>query len=323
MLYRSQLLAVMIAPIALLSMTHPARGERLSNADVTFISFGSVNGEITDCGCKSNPKGGLDFRAGIVDSLRGSNVPFLHVDLGNFTSTTEHTKDALTRFVWEAMEETEVAATTPGPRELQEWDLFQELREGSPVRVVSTNLTYLDAGQEKPVGDRHVVVVRNGVSIGLIGLIGEQAFSSAGLSGVDIRMSDPSAAAQRAVEEIRDQVDLVVLLSELSKAELQTVLNQVPDIDVALAGYMPPFLEEAEQLGKTVVQQTGTRGQFLGSLTVIVDPKGELIDHGTHNVTMWDPLPRNAKMTERVEALVALNAETVAKARASATPAGD
>jgi len=320
---RPLLFAMLAATTSLFWVASPVRSARLTNADVTFVSFGSVNGEVADCGCKARPKGGLDLRAGYIDWLRNENVPFLHLDLGNFSSTTEHTKEALTRFVWEAMEEMEVAATTPGPRELQEWALFQELREGSPVRVISTNLTYLDSGQEKPVGDRYTVLVRNGISIGLIGLIGEQAFASVRPPLSDVRMSDAATSARQAIEELEGDADLIVLLAQLTSAELRDVLKAAPGIDVVLSGYLTPFMEEAEVEGNTIIQQTGTRGHYLGSLTVTLDPQGQRIVHSTHNVVMWDPIPRKMSMKERVEALEARNEEVIAKARAAALQSGD
>ncbi|MEZ4651444.1 MAG: hypothetical protein R3E97_22150 [Candidatus Eisenbacteria bacterium] len=113
-------LATLAASCALLALPHESTAERLTNAEITIVSFGSVSGEVTDCGCRAHPKGGLDIRSGYVDWLREENVPFLHVDLGNFTAVKDNTRSLLTHFLWDAMEEMDVDGDA-GPRELEYW----------------------------------------------------------------------------------------------------------------------------------------------------------------------------------------------------------
>jgi 2',3'-cyclic-nucleotide 2'-phosphodiesterase/3'-nucleotidase len=202
------------------------------------------------------------------------------------------------------MVELEVDATTPGPRELQYWTLYRELMGRKDLEVVSSNLTMVENGQEVPVGVPYKIVQRNGLDIGLIGLIGGTQFSGTKLpEGVEVRWSDPFEAAKRVVPEIRDQVDLVVLMSQMSHGDTDKLIQEVEGIDVALYGNNAPWREDAEMVGDTVTNATGTRGQYLGHLMLIIGPDGELVDYGAFNEQVIEPLPERSAMAEKVAAL--------------------
>lgn len=224
--------------------------------------------------------------------------------MGNFASTTEGVEELTTRFLWESMAEMNVDATTPGPRELQYFTLYRELMARKDVDVVSSNLTVVENGQEVPVGVPYKIVQRNGLDIGLIGLIGGSQFSTTTLpDGTEVRWSDPIEAAKKLVPQIRDQVDLIVLMSEMSQGETDKLIQEVEGIDVALYGNNAPWREEAEKVGNTITNATGTRGQYLGNLMLIIGPDGELVDYGTFNEQVIEPLPERAVMAEKVAEL--------------------
>jgi 2',3'-cyclic-nucleotide 2'-phosphodiesterase (5'-nucleotidase family) len=206
-----------------------------------------------------------------------------------------------TRFLWDSMAELAVDATTPGPRELQYWPVYKELMGRGDVPVVSSNLTHVENGEEKPVGVPYRLLERNGLKIGLIGLIGGGQFSSTKLpEGADVRWSDPIEAAKRVIPEIRDQVDLVVLMSQMSSGDTDRLLRDVEGIDVALYGNNAPWRDDCTKVGNTVTNSTGTRGQYLGHLMLIVGPDGDLVDFGAFNRQVSEDLPERPTMAEKV-----------------------
>ena len=224
-----------------------------------------------------------------------------------------------TRFLWDAMAELEVDATTPGPRELQYWSLFKELMGRGDVPVVSSNLTYVENGEEKPVGVPYRLLERNGLKIGLIGLIGGGQFSSTKLpEGADVHWSDPIEAAKRVIPEIRSQVDLVVLMSQMSNSDTDRLIRDVEGIDVALYGNNPPWRDECAKVANTVTNSAGSRGQYLGHLLLIVGPEGELVDFGSYNRQVSEDLPERPSMAEKVAAVEAQQKEIRDAARDAA-----
>lgn len=209
-------------------------------------------------------------------------------------STEEHGKELRSRHLWNEMVRFDVAATTPGPRELAEWELFSKFLEEGTVPVVSSNLQIRTDEGEEPLGQRFLIVEENGIRLGLIGLLGGNEFANARLpEGLLLGYDDPSEAARELVDELSTQVDLIVLLSQMSIDQTDLLLEEVAGIDVALYGSRPPFVNEAEKLGETIVNMTGSRGQFVGSLTVIVSPEGEILQFASHNVPLDKKFPKD------------------------------
>lgn len=255
-----------------------------------------------------------------MDSLNAAHTPAIHVDLGNFASTEALVDKDLTRFIWERMVEIGVDVTTPGPRELQHWDLYKELMASGTIPVVSSNLTLVENGQSKPVGQPYLIIERNGIKTALFGLMGGSQFTGAHLpEGVEVQFGDPFEAARVLVPELSTKADVVVLLSEMSTADTDRLVAEVPGIDVALYGNLAPWNEECTKVSNTIAQRTGTRGQYLGHLILILDPEGNIIDFGSKNVQMNERVPEQLALAEKV----AVEEETVKKIREAQRPGAD
>ena len=231
-----------------------------------------------------NRRGGVARRATLIDSLQALEEPLVHLDLGNFMSTSKPGKELRSRHLWNEMIRLNVVATTPGPRELAEWNLFSEFLAEGEIPVVSSNLRRKTDGGETPLADRSLIVEENGIRLGLIGLIGGNEFANARIpDGLSLSFSDPAEVAKTLVDELAADVDLIVLLSQMSTDHTDLLLEAVPGIDVALYGNRAPFVDRAERLGGTIVNMTGNRGQYVGSLTIIVSPEGEIVEFGSEN----------------------------------------
>lgn len=225
----------------------------------------------------------------------------------------------LTQFIWDRMVELGVDATTPGPRELQYWDLYKTFVASGDIAVISSNLTLVENGRSSPVGQPYVIVERNGIKTALFGLIGGSQFTGTRLpEGVEIQFGDPFEAARTLVPELRTQADLVVLMSQMSTADTDRLLQEVPGIDAALYGNLAPWNEECTKVGETITQRTGTRGQYLGHLILILDPDGKVIDYGSKNMQMNERVPEQPALAEKVTA----EEEAVKKIREEQRSAG-
>lgn len=237
------------------------------------------------------------------------------MDLGNFASNRAKVDEMTSRFIWDTMVDMGVDAFSPGPRELQYWNLLEDFMAEGAIPVVSSNLTYLDNGEEKPVGQRYLILERNGVKVALMALMGGSQFSTARIpSDVQVVFADPFQTAQELVPELQKQADLVVLMSQMTTPDTNRLIQEVPGIDAALYGNLAPWVDRASQVGETVINQTGTRGQYLGHLVMIVDPDGKLIDWGSKNVQMAENIPED----EAFAAKVAEHEEEVKKVQTGA-----
>jgi hypothetical protein len=214
--------------------------------------------------------------------------------LGDFTKQDEATGDFETRFIWETMEKMHVAAVSPGPRELQAWSTFKDLLAKGTIPVVASNVALKDGGVEKPIGVATMVIPVNGVKIGLFSLMGGAEFASARPpEGTEFAFHDPFQLAPQLVAQLRKQADMVVLMSQLSPNDTDRLVQAVPGIDVALYGQKAGYDDNAHKVGETIINQTGTRGQYLGKLVLIVDPTGKIVDFGSQNAALDTTFPED------------------------------
>lgn len=229
--------------------------------------------------------------------------------MGNWASNQSFVDTYVNDFLWDTMKSLDIAAMTPGPRELTYWPFLKTCLADGSIPIVSSNLVYTEGAPEaKPVGTTHLIVERNGIKVGLMALMGGTQFSSARIPAeADVRFQDPFERAPQVVEELKKEgAEIIALMSEMSTADTEKLIEQVPGIDLAFFGNMAPWAEDAEKVGNTIVQKTGTRGQYLGELTVIVDPDGQIIDFGSQNgamlATTYGEIPELVTKVEEVEA---------------------
>ena len=117
---------------------------------------------------------------------------------------------------------------------------------------------------------------------------------------IDESFEDPFAAARRILPELRGQGDVVVLLSQMSTAETDSLLKLVPGIDVALYGHEAEYEESAQRLASTVVSRTGVRGQYVGDLQLTVDPQGKIVSFQSVNLPLAKTMPEDSVAAKEV-----------------------
>ena len=116
----------------------------------------------------------------------------------------------------------------------------------------------------------YTILERNGLKIGIFGLIGKDAEDSAPMTSVGFQ--DIVSSAKKTVLKLREQekVDLIVCLShsgtskDKSESEDEQLANKVPGIDVIISGHTHTRLDKPIIVGKTVIGSCGEYGNYLG-----------------------------------------------------------
>lgn len=181
--------------------------------------------------------------------------------------------------------------------------VFTPLMKGASFPVLGANI------YEKATGKRYappsVIVERNGLKVGVIGIIGVDARSVALPSGItSLDFTDPVEEVRAAVKELRPKVDLVVVLAHQGKtgpmqtdaearpevqrdfAEDIALVGAVPGIDVFVGGHAHRGIEKPYVHPKTgtLVVQTYGYGTRLGYLKLklkegrVAEWRGELLE---------------------------------------------
>lgn len=189
--------------------------------------------------------------------------------------------------------------------------LWQKNRAAFPV--LGANLFF--KGTEHPFAQRHTIIERNGIRIGVVGLLGQDAASTAiARDHIDeLDVTDPAVAARKSVDELRGDVDLIVLLTHQghtapmqTDAEADPRLTRDIDTDIALAdavtgvdvlfgGHADAGTREPVVSPKngTLIMQTFGQATYLGYLQLTLD--GESREIKSYNGKL---IPVNADVLE-------------------------
>lgn len=160
-----------------------------------------------------------------------------------------------------------------------------------PFPVLGANLDY--KGTQHPFAQRHTIIERGGIRIGVIGILGQDAASSAvaPMHIDELDVVDPKERVQRSVDELKEDVDLIVLLTHQGHtAPMQTdaeidprlardiekdiaLAGAVTDIDVLFGGHADAgtWTPVVQPETGTLIMQTFGQATYLGYLQLTLD----------------------------------------------------
>jgi 5'-nucleotidase len=133
----------------------------------------------------------------------------------------------------------------------------------------------------------HMIVSRNGIRIGLIGVVTTDPFNYS--AEVNALLSDPYEAAGISAQILRSRgCDLVIVLSHLGKLQDEYGLSLVPGIDIIVGGHSHDAIPEPEIVNGKIIVQAGAFNRYLGELKVNVDRgsgRVDILDYRLHEIT--------------------------------------
>ncbi len=242
--------------------------------------------------------GGIAEMTTLINDLRRSEPNVFLFDSGDiFTGALAKLTEG--RLAFELMITMGYDAMAIGNHEFEYGhELFAWAKNRAPFPVLGANFFYKDT--DHPYAQAHAIIERDGVRIGVIGIMGQDAVTAiipSFIAPLDVR--DPVAIVQRSVDELRDDVDLIVLLTHQGKtAPMQTDAESDPrlqrdiDADIALAGAVhgvdvlfaghadagtPEPVVHAKT--GTIIMQTYGQATHLGYLQLTLNDANEIIAH--------------------------------------------
>lgn len=190
-------------------------------------------------------------------------------------------------------------------------------RKGGPApQLVVSNLVFSKEGKGDtelkkafaayPVRD-YLVVERNGLKIGLFGIMGKDAAGDTPYA-TPAAFAEPVETARRIVDILKNQkkVDLIVCLSHSgtwpvrSRSEDEILADKVPEIDVIISGHTHTTLPEPIIAGRTIIVSAGAYSSNLGVLALsVVKDKGAAVA-GYELVKMTPEMPEDPGITNDI-----------------------
>jgi len=239
-----------------------------------------------------------------VDTLRKQQVPFVLVDGGDFIHRNDRDNVPESIASWAEMHRLGYDAVTLGEIELEQWSLVDSLQKALALPLVVSNVERQVDGQWQPVADRQRIIESNGVRIGFISAISESQINQTALeqSGETFRVLPPMETIYELIGKLRPRVDVLVLLAHLDLKIMEQYASSLPEVDVVLGGHVTRLDEAPLLVGQTILNRSGTRGQFLANTRLIVSPENEIVDFGGVNITLGPDYPEDPLVAAAAEA---------------------
>jgi 2',3'-cyclic-nucleotide 2'-phosphodiesterase (5'-nucleotidase family) len=260
----------------------PSRSPAEGGGSVTLLYTADFSGQVMPRkGCGGRPSGGLARNAGKVGEFRKTGENIVLLDCGDFVSEQGYDRELTARVFLKGMNGMMYDAVVLGPQDLALGPgRLKNLLEDAIFPVVTSNV--VNGGTGEPFEKGHAVFERGGVRIGVVGVVPDGEVKRTApffREGGMFRVLPMEEAARKAVGEIRNRVDVLVLVSQGSYAETCGIVEKVPGIDLAVyAGEGGPI--PGRPLPSTPVLQSPHRGGALGFAKIAFrDGKAVLKEH--------------------------------------------
>lgn len=147
---------------------------------------------------------------------------------------------------------------------------FETMFKGkTDFTVLGTNMRDWKTGATPPWMAQELIVDKGGRKIGLIGVTASFNDFYHPL-GWDV--GDPLTDVQKAVEALRAQADVIVVISHVGIRFDRLLADKVPVIDCILGGHTHHLFEQAEHIGDTCIGAAGKLGSHLGVVEMEFTP---------------------------------------------------
>jgi 5'-nucleotidase / UDP-sugar diphosphatase len=133
----------------------------------------------------------------------------------------------------------------------------------------------------------YVIIERNGLRIGIIGILSQELYSlvlQANLVG--LRVLSPVETTQKYVDELLPQTDLVIALTHQGVDEDSALAAAVHGLDMIIGGHSHTRLKTPRLVNGVYIVQTGSNTENLGVVTMQIE-KHRLTGVEGHLVQLW------------------------------------
>jgi 2',3'-cyclic-nucleotide 2'-phosphodiesterase (5'-nucleotidase family) len=220
--------------------------------------------------------GGFNELSFAVDSLRKGKNATLFLDAGDVMTgnpITEYDyRGAQGGALFEMMNMLGYEAWCPGNHD---FDISQDnlIRLTSLIKFPTLSANLKKSGDRLFGNDKeYVIIEKNGLKIGIIGLITEKLSSLVNESNLTGLSVDPMAATlQRLINKLDPQTDLLIALTHQGVDEDEVLARSVTGLDIIIGGHSHTRIKQPRVVNGILIVQAGSNCENLGVLTVTVD----------------------------------------------------
>jgi 5'-nucleotidase len=150
------------------------------------------------------------------------------------------------------------------------YESLNHLYDNGEFDVIAANLYNTNRKHPNWLKPYKIYQTQQGSRIGVIGLT---AYFSVLYELLGWHLTDPLLELEKWVKSVKEQSDVIILLSHLGLKHDEQIAMEYPEIDVILGSHTHHALPEGKLVGQTLLAGAGKHGRFIGHVTLKVDDK--------------------------------------------------
>jgi len=258
--------------------------------NITFIVTGNVRAEFNLCGWKSNQMGGLSRKLAYINTLKKNEINPIILDAGDalfahpqYPSSNLPSEKYKAKTFLEGYEKIGCDALNIGEYDLAAgYGFLKSLEKESSIPFISANLRIKETGDLafKP----YKVIERKGLKIGVIGVTEYLPQTI-----IELQKDDFLVTGNKYINELRDDVDILIMLVNGNMNEKNTMLESFKDADYI---YLSRTINNTraivpQQEGYPIFYTFGINGKYLAEInSIIKDEKKPILDVSSYETRL-------------------------------------
>jgi 2',3'-cyclic-nucleotide 2'-phosphodiesterase (5'-nucleotidase family) len=241
---------------------------RSDKSTLHIVYTGSLDGYLEPCGCKEGPVGGFArLASGAQDSLRQWGGNGLLIETGDFAETYLLPDDPKNRYLLQGYQTMKYDAINVTAQDLiSGLKTLKWAADSLGLPLISVNLMQGDSTRRPFPG--WVIKKTAGRTVGIIGAGSVRPLQLRIAGDPTVTFSDPENAIRRALQELRPQCDLVILLCDLNSRASRELAVRVPGIDIIISTLEITPTTVVHKFGHAYVIGTSRKGKALTILSL-------------------------------------------------------
>ncbi len=262
------------------------------NSTLYILHTNNTNGALENCYCPDHPYGAVEKRAVYVADFIQKNPNTILLDAGDiFTMTHRPLKDSLMAVAYSQLP---YDAILFGDQEMTlPPDRRATLRSMMDIPVVGTNI--------ESISTKVHIIEKNGFKIAILGIMDPYAIKYYPEAIRDqIELTDPAQAIQNELDQLKGEVDVVILLTHQGADLDYAMAESIGGIDVIIGGHSQSNLESPETVNGTLIAQAGKEGYYIGVIDLTLE-KGKVVNRTGRIDTMKFEMPDDPAIMKLIE----------------------
>ena len=147
-------------------------------------------------------------------------------------------------------------------------EALDTLYDEATFQVIVANVKTKEGDVPHWASESSLAKTNRGTTIGIVGVTAPYEVFYAQLGWA---VEEPYGALRRAIDQVKEESDLIVCLSHLGINDDRKVAETFPEIDVLFGGHTHHLFEEGEWANETLLTSTGKYGTYIGEVVLTMD----------------------------------------------------